>query len=282
MDRVRARRHAEERRPPKDRPLYTRAVQRPPFSALARVYDAIMADIEYDGWAEFILDYLRAEGSRPQSVLDLACGTGASTRPFAQRGLEVTGLDLSPEMLAVAARELPDVTFTSGDLRTFDLGRRFDLVTCVFDSLNNLTDPADLGRALERARAHLRPGGFLVFDVNTRAGVRDLWEGDVIEGVAELPEGGEVHYHWSHHYDAAREIGVVQAFCRVGDEEFIELHEERGYDQNDLEPLLAAAGFVSWEFLEYPDYAPPLPDATRVWVFASTAAPGGGLPPRSA
>ncbi|WP_027482094.1 class I SAM-dependent DNA methyltransferase [Deinococcus pimensis] len=257
-------------------------MQRPPFSALARVYDAIMADIEYDGWAEFILDYLRAEGWKAHSVLDLACGTGASTRPFAARGLNVTGLDLSADMLAVAARELPGVTFTQGDLRDFELHQRFDLVTCVFDSLNNLTDPSDLGRALTRAHAHLRPGGFLVFDVNTRAGVRDLWEGDVIEGVADLPEGGEVHYHWSHHYDAAREIGIVQAFCRVGDEEFLEVHEERGYDQLDLEPLLAAAGFGSWEFLEYPDYARPEPDATRVWVFARAAWTGEGLPTRSA
>ena len=257
-------------------------MQRPPFTALASVYDAIMSDIEYDAWVEFILDYLRAEGVSPSRVLDLACGTGGSTAPFLTRGIPVTGLDGSPEMLDVAMRRVPGARFVHGDLRTFELGERFDLVTCVFDSLNNLTEPGDLARALERARAHLTPSGFLVFDVNTRVGVRDLWEGDVIEGVADLPDGGEVHYHWSHHYDPAREIGVVQAFCRVGDEEFVEVHEERGYDQADLEPLLARAGFATWEFCEYPDYAPPEPDATRVWVFARAAARGEGLPGRSA
>lgn len=254
-------------------------MQRPPFTALASVYDAIMADIEYADWAEFVLTYARAEGVPVRSVLDLACGTGLSTAPFAGRGLEVVGLDLSAEMLEEAARRLPGVAFARGDLRDFELGRSFDLVTCLFDSYNNLLDPADLGRALERARAHLAPGGLLAFDINTRAGVRDLWEGDAIEGLAVAEDGREVHYHWSHSYDEARGLGVVQAFCRVDGEEFVEVHEERGYDQADLEPLLGGAGFGTWEFVEYPDYAPPERDAPRVWVFAQNAFPGDGLPP---
>ncbi len=243
-------------------------MQRPPFTALARVYDAIMADIEYPAWADFILTYARAEGHRVTDVLDLACGTGGLTRSLTARGLNVTGLDGSEDMLAVARARLPGVPLVRGDLRDFALPGQFDLITCVFDSLNNLTEPGDLGQALARMRAHLRPGGLVAFDVNTREGVRDLWEEDAIEGLAPLEDGREVHYHWSHHYDAARDLGVVQALCRVEDEEFIELHEERGYDQLDLEPMLAAAGFARWEFCEFPDYAPPEPGTPRVWVFA--------------
>ena len=249
-------------------PPYSGRVQRPPFTALAGVYDAIMADIEYPAWADFILTYARAEGLEIRDVLDLACGTGGLTRSLLARGLTVTGLDASEEMLAVARARLPEVPFLRGDLRDFALPERFDLITCVFDSLNNLTEPAELGLALSRMAAHLTPGGLVAFDVNTRAGVRELWDEDAIEGLAPLEGGGEVHYHWSHHYDPARGLGVVQALCRVGEEEFIELHEERGYDQADLEPLLSAAGFAAWEFVEFPDYAPPEPGAPRVWVFA--------------
>ncbi len=242
-----------------------------------------MSDIEYGAWADFVLEYLGSEGVPTESVLDLACGTGASSRPFAERGLRVTGLDRSQDMLAVARRALPGVRFVEGDLTTFDLGETFDLVTCLFDSLNNLTEPRDLLAALTRARAHLRPGGVLAFDVNTRLGVRDLWEEGAIEGVAPLPGGGEVHYRWSHRYDAARAVGVVEARCRltgddVQEEEFVEVHEERGYDPQDLEPLLSGAGFGQWLVCEFPDYAPPPPDAARVWVFAHNAAPGRGLP----
>lgn len=254
-------------------------MQRPPFSALAGVYDAIMADIEYGAWADFVLDYLRAEGERPESVLDLACGTGLSTRPFAQRALRVTGLDASADMLGVARSALPEVRFVQGDLRTFDLGETFDLVTCIFDSFNNLTEPGELGQAFARARAHLKPGGWLVFDVNTRLGVRELWEGDALEGLARTLDGREVHYHWSHHYDPARDLGIVQAFCRLDGEEFVEVHEERGYDVADLEPLLLGAGFGRLEFCEFPDYAPPQEDTPRVWAFAHNAFPGEGPAP---
>lgn len=245
-------------------------MQAPPFSALAAVYDAIMADVEYDAWADFVLTYARDGGLDLQSApaLDLACGTGGFTRELARAGLHVTGLDGSEAMLREARVRLPELPFVQGDLRTFTLPEQFDLLTCVFDSLNNLLTPADLGAAFSRAHAHLKPGGLFAFDVNTRVGVRELWEGDAIEGVAELPGGGEVHYHWSHHYDAEEEVGVVQAFCRVDGEEFVETHRERGYDPADLEPLMKAAGFARWEIVEYPDYAGPEPETPRVWVFA--------------
>jgi len=255
-------------------------MQRPPFSALAAVYDAIMADIEYGDWAEFVLDYARDIGLEPASALDLACGTGALTAELRARGLEMVGLDFSAEMLGVARGRLPGVEFVQADLRDFDLGQKFDLLTCVFDSLNNLTEPADLGRALARMAAHLNPGGLLAFDVNTRTGVHDLWEGEVMEGLAPMDDGREVHYHWSHHYDAAEQLGTVQAVCRLHgsaagapeSEEFIELHTERGYDAADLEPMLRAAGYSSWLVCEYPDYAEPEADSPRIWVFARAGA----------
>ncbi len=247
---------------------YTPAMHSPPFSALAAVYDAIMADVEYDHWADFVLSYARDGGLTPVAALDLACGTGGFTRELVAAGLNVTGLDFSEDMLREARVRTPGVTFVRGDLRTFTLEPAFDLVTCVFDSLNNLLTPQDLGAAFARAHAHLRPGGLFAFDVNTRVGVRELWEGDAIEGLAPLPDGGEVHYHWSHHFDPDAEVGVVQAFCRVGDQEFVETHRERGYDPAELRPLLEGAGFTRFEIVEYPDYADPAPDVPRVWVFA--------------
>ena len=253
-------------------------MQHAPFTALARVYDAIMADIEYDAWAEFILGYAADAGLKPSTALDLACGTGGLTRELHALGLSVTGLDASQDMLRIAAERLPDVRLLAGDLRTFDLGERFDLITCVFDSLNNLTEEGELLSALRQCRAHLAPGGLLAFDVNTQAGVRELWEGDSIEGLEPLPEGGEVHYHWSHRYDAARQLGVVQAFCRIVGEDadgeaFTETHAERGYDVAELEAALIEAEFGQWDILEYPDYAPPQADSARVWVFARQEQP---------
>ncbi|AWN22531.1 class I SAM-dependent methyltransferase [Deinococcus irradiatisoli] len=251
-------------------------MQHAPFTALARVYDAIMADIEYDAWAEFILSYAADAQLSPRSALDLACGTGNLTRHLRAQGLHVTGLDASAEMLRVAAERSAEIEWVQGDLRTFELGRTFELITCVFDSLNNLTAEGDLLRALRRMHAHLSPGGLLAFDVNTRLGVRELWEGDSIEGLEDLPGGAQVHYHWSHRYDAEQDLGAVQAFCRIiggedAGDEFVETHFERGYDPADLAAALEAAGFERWEIVEYPDYAPPEASTPRVWVFARRA-----------
>lgn len=247
-------------------------MQQPPFTALAAIYDAVMADVEYDHWADFVLTYARDSQWSPRTALDLACGTGGFTRELLAAGLEVTGLDGSPEMLQVAREHLSGLELVQGDLRTFELGRRFDLVTCVFDSLNNLLSSADLGAAFARAYAHLEVGGLLACDLNTRLGVRELWEGNRIEGLTTLPSGEEIHYHWSHHHDPDSELGIVQAFCRIQGEnevrEFVETHRERGYDPHEVKPLLRAAGFQRFEIVEYPDYADPTPQTPRIWVFA--------------
>ena len=243
-------------------------LERPPFSALASVYDAIMDDIEYEDWAEFLLEFLEQQNFQLKSVLDLACGTGNSTAPFLKRGFECWGVDASPEMLEVARRKLPGVHLVRGSFTEFQLERQFDLCSCLFDSLNNVLETSDLERTLANVHHHLNQGGWFVADVNTRLGVRELWDGEAIEGVAQMDGGQEVHYHWSHIYDPALELGTVQAFCRLGDKEFLELHTERGYDPADLEPLLTKVGFSSVHFMEYPDFAAPDAETARVWVFA--------------
>lgn len=247
-------------------------MQHAPFTALAAVYDAIMADVEYDAWADFVLSYARDNDLTVKSALDLACGTGGFTRELAAARIQVMGLDGSAEMLGEAKRRLPELTFMQGDLTSFQIGQTCDLVTCVFDSLNNLLTPADLGAAFTQMHGHLTPGGLLACDLNTRLGVRELWEGNAIEGIVTAADGAEVHYHWSHHFEAETELGVVQAFCRVqrGDEiqEFVETHRERGYDPQEIELLLRQAGFKRFELVEYPDYADPTPATPRLWVFA--------------
>jgi len=106
-------------------------------------------------------------------VLELACGAGRISLPIAKAGIEVTGLDASPEMLRYAterAGKLPikiaeRLRFVRGDLRTFRLDGRFPLVFCGFNSVQHLYGRVDMERFLERVHAHLAPGGTFAFDV---------------------------------------------------------------------------------------------------------------------
>lgn len=239
-------------------------VESPPFSRLASVYDAIMADVEYDEWVDFILHRATRRGFAGGTILDLACGTGNATLPAHLRGFEVEGLDGSAAMLAAAREKMPEVRLLRDDLRTFDTGRRYALVYSVFDSLNNLLCDADFLAMLDRVRAHLEPGGQFVFDCNTRTGLRELWDGSRAEGWAD-----DVYYRWEHSYDEASGLARVEAYCQLRNSEFVEVHFERPYDPADLRELLAKAGFERIEVVRYPDASPAPEDEPRVWVFAT-------------
>ncbi len=222
-----------------------------------------MSDVEYEAWTDFILDMALSAGVEARSVLDLGCGTGNSSAPFVARGLSLTGIDLSSEMLAVARRKLPDATFVHGDFTSFDLGRTFDMVVSVFDSLNNLLDPDDFRRTAARALAHLHPGGLFIFDVNTTAGLRNLWEDDRAEGWVD-----DVYYLWRHSFDEATGLAQVVAYCEKGARSFTEVHLERPYDPYEVEALLRAAGFKDMQVLTYPHGHPATPESERIWVVA--------------
>jgi len=243
-----------------------------PFSSLASVYDAIFSDIDYGDWCAFTLSQIPGwAGETLESsevrVLDLACGTGSSTLPYVGCGYDVTGVDASAEMLAIAKIKLPDTHFAQQTFQTLALESRFHLVTCVFDSLNNLTDPRDLEMTFERVRQHLEPLGWFVFDCNTQIGVRELWDDDRFEGEVITPDGS-VRFLWEHEFLGESQLGQVTAHCWGDGFSFTEVHLERGYDAGELSAMLERVGFGNITCMEYPDAAVPEPDSPRIWVFA--------------
>jgi len=228
----------------------------PPFSILARVYDGLMEDVPYEGWAEFVMAALAGEGFVPRSMLELGVGTGNALLPFLRRGLRVAGIDSSEQMLAAARAKLPgSVRLERADFRDFDLGERFDLVYSAFDSLNNLTESADLQKTFNLAFLHLNPGGWLATDLNTPEGLRELWrEEDWEEDGVRLVYG----------FDPQTKLGRLEAWV----DGRLEVHLERGYDPEEVGEMLEKAGFENVFCLTYPEGRPPHPLSDRFWVFA--------------
>jgi SAM-dependent methyltransferase len=132
------------------------------FTRSQRFYDAIYSWKDYAGEAahikRLVSEYKRSSGN---SLLDVACGTGGHT-PYLTPDFAYEGLDLDPEMLALAKERFPDVVFHQGDMADFDLGRKYDVVTCLFSSIAYTRTPPRLQQAMATLARHVCPGGVLL------------------------------------------------------------------------------------------------------------------------
>jgi SAM-dependent methyltransferase len=133
------------------------------FSRSARIYDAIYSAIrDYPREAAELDRLIQERRPGARTLLDVACGTGAHLEHLA--GYEVEGLDLDPEMLAVARERLPNVQLHEGDMASFDLGKRFDAVVCMFSSIGYVRTEDRLRSAIASMARQLEPGGVLVVE----------------------------------------------------------------------------------------------------------------------
>jgi len=106
---------------------------------------------------------VRARKADATSLLDVACGTGGHLLHL-RNDFSVSGVELDPSMLDVARHRLPGVELHAGDMRTFDLARRFDAVTCLFSAIGYMLRREDLDLAMATMARHLTPGGVLVVE----------------------------------------------------------------------------------------------------------------------
>jgi ubiquinone/menaquinone biosynthesis C-methylase UbiE len=129
------------------------------FTKSAAFYDAIYSWKDYEAEAAKVRGLIDAHSRRPaQTLLDVACGTGAHMAHL-KRHYHVEGLDLDPRMLAIARERHPEVTLHEGDMASFDLGKEFDALICLFGSIGYMKSPEPLGQTLRNFARHLRPGG---------------------------------------------------------------------------------------------------------------------------
>lgn len=144
------------------------------FGDYARYYNLLYQDKNYRQESAFVLEQLNACGCRPQTLLDLGCGTGRHAFEVAKQGVVTTGVDMSQAMLGMGREELertsgfptglPLPCLLPGDARTIRLGKTFDAVTSLFHVMSYQNTAEDALAVLETAKQHLKPGGIFFFD----------------------------------------------------------------------------------------------------------------------
>ncbi|MEI7645722.1 MAG: class I SAM-dependent methyltransferase [Chloroflexales bacterium] len=242
------------------------------YNAYAPIYDAIGQGAFAEGLTAHILRSLPAP---PRRALDLACGTGAAALALAASGARVVGVDRSQAMLRIARARARDrglpVRWVAADMRR--LGQRptahgvlrpasFDLITCLYDSLNYLTGPDDLAAACAGAARLLRPGGRFVFDLNTAHEFKGWEDSDQV-----VFDSSDMLVYNRLSYDAERKIagGRIVWFVRESDRWWRdeETHMERAWGDGEVVAALGAAG-LRVAARRTPAWEPAPADAPRV------------------
>jgi SAM-dependent methyltransferase len=184
-------------------------------------YDAIyLAMKDYAAEAERLRSVLEQYAQRPvRDVLDMACGTGLHDQ-YLNVHYRVEGADLSPAQLAIARRRCPDLVFHHADMTSFDLGREYDAVTCLFSAIGHVISEERLRAAMRAMARHIRPGGLVVIEpfidpTEFRPGhlsVEHGNEGDTrVVRVSYSERDGQVMKLTMHHYiSTAGEVSVAE------------------------------------------------------------------------
>jgi ubiquinone/menaquinone biosynthesis C-methylase UbiE len=136
------------------------------FTHSAQYYDAIYLNMgkDYAAEAELVHRLIgKHKHSAGNTLLDVACGTGIHLEALGKY-YQVEGLDLDEGMLAEARRKFPALPLHHGDMLDFDLGRRFDIITCLFSSIGYVQTPERLRQAVSNMGRHLLPGGVLLVE----------------------------------------------------------------------------------------------------------------------
>lgn len=244
------------------------------YQEFARVYDTIMDASLYDAWHDFSCRHLPAETI---SILELACGTGKLSVQFARDGYEVTGLDLSEEMLTIAYNraldELDDavgIGFIEGDMRDLSDVGTYDAVTCYSDSICYMPDRAAVQEVFDGVYNALNAGGTFIFDVHS---VQQI--DDVFPGYSYHENEEDFAFIWdSFPGEKAHSIThELTFFVKTQDGRFErrdEIHDERTYSIDNYLTMLDNAGFVSVQvFADFEDIKPIEADDSARWFFVA-------------
>jgi predicted TPR repeat methyltransferase len=212
------------------------------YERLSRVYDLDWSDFS-PKYTELIKRILDDNGIAQAKILDLACGTGILAKILSNNGHQVHGIDISPQMIEIARKKstgLPDTAFQVQNMTKFFIDKRFDLITCVFDSINYVLDPSALRSMFTRVHSALNKHGFFLFDSNTHSEYKKYHE----TGLARVL--GEERFTQSFTYDRRkRNAATIFEFLDGA----VEVHNQRPYDRADLKPFLKKAGFKKKRFL---------------------------------
>ncbi len=218
--------------------------QRPPYTALAKAYDVMMSHVDYRRWAVYMVQMFKREGIREAvPFLDVGCGTGRFIERMAALGWVGEGCDPSPEMINIARKHFPEARFFVDGLPELRRvpARRYPIITCLYDTINYITDPEQLQQSFRRVCEVLPPGGIFVFDVVSESHCRQHFQHYADSEVITKA----LAYSRESHYNSSERIQYNWIRIYTPEGIFEEEHQQRIYPAAQLRKIIKkCSGFT--------------------------------------
>ena len=222
------------------------------YRKFARYYDLIYQWMDYESEAEFIEKMVELHPhSGGLDLLDVACGTGNHAQ-YLVDSFHVVGLDINPEMMEIAREKVPEMELIQGNMKEMNLERDFDVIICLFSSINYHTNLSELGTTFKRFYDHLKPGGVLIFDLGF---CTENWEEGrmlvdaVVEGDLQLARISQ-----SRLCDGVFNANFVFLIKEDGNMDFeVDQHQIGVFNTPEVKKILENTGFETRIYSDYTD-----------------------------
>lgn len=235
------------------------------YENFAYIYDRLMhADINYSQLCDYIENLFTLHGVSPDTLCELACGTGNVTCEMECRGYAITASDISSDMLSVASEKLKKTRLICSDMAKLKMGEKFDAFICMIDGLNYVITPKALLNTFKRVKKSLNDDGVFVFDVSSRYKLENILGNETY-----IHSDYDVFYFWQNRYIEKYNLSdmLLNFFVRRGDmyERFEERHLQRGWSEKELKILLKKAGFSDISVYADMKLSPPTDKSERIF-----------------
>ena len=239
------------------------------YSHFSRYYDELTENVDYPRRAACIDRLVKDYLPDAELLLDLACGTGNFSFEMARLGYDVTGVDVSPDMLSVAMQKRggESILFLNQSMEELDLYGTVDVTISMLDSFNHITDISLLNQAIGRLKLFIAPGGLLLFDVNTEYKHRDI-----LGNHSFVYDSDGVFCTWRNQCSADGTVEMTLDFFAPGEcggyERYRECFCERLYSDTELREMLVAHYFTVIDVLDGDSFGQPEQKSQRLLYIA--------------